>query len=131
MYKGFFIPKGRIFIDCIFSFLTLRLIIIICSKRIYNTSKRMVSRLSIHTIVNLRYLRAILHDPEVHGLPGPRGIQARAFSQSRRDRPGRPDTLVSIWGWLKDLSWTSLGRCYDFHCYLVSPLGIQRNKSKV
>jgi len=37
----------------------------------------MVSRLSIHTIVNLRYLRAILHDPEVY--PDPEEFKPECF----------------------------------------------------
>jgi hypothetical protein len=59
-----------------------------------------------------------------------RGIQARAFSRQRWERPRRPDTCVSIWCWKEDLCWTSFCRCDSLHRCLISPLHIQCHESK-
>ena len=70
----------------------LTLLLLIWSKRIYNTNKPMVCRLSIHTSVNLRRLRAILHDPEVY--PDPEEFKPERFLNP--DGTIRDDPTLSL-----------------------------------
>ena len=63
-------------------------------------------------------------------IPRPRGIQAGAFSQRRRERPRRSNTPISIWRRQENLSWTSLCWCYNLHCHLVRSLRIQCDESE-
>jgi hypothetical protein len=102
--------------------------LIIWSKRIYDDSECMVSQLPFHLYTYLKMFQGDLARPRI--VPRPGRIQARAFSQRRWERPRRPDALVSVWDWQEDLSWTSLRRCYNLHCYRVDPLGIQCDESK-
>ena len=91
---------------CLFGSLPL----IIWFKRIYNNSQCMVSRLvcSIADTLNV-YLRKFQGNPSrPRDIPRPRGIQAGAFSQRRREHPRRSNTLFGIWRRQENLCWTSL-----------------------
>jgi hypothetical protein len=111
VYRGYFIPKGqidfqlRILLFCLFGNLPL----IIWAKRIYDGSQCMVKASgSIANNLNV-YLRDFQGNPSRPGdIPRPRGIQAGAFSQRRRDRPRRSNTLISIWHRQENLCGTSL-----------------------
>jgi hypothetical protein len=123
VYRGFFIPKGRILLIIIVHFPS-----IIWSKRIYGDSECMVRQVPIHLYIYLKMLQGDPARPRI--VPRPGRIQTRAFSQRRWERPRRPGALVSVWDWQEDLSWTSLRRCYNLHSYRVDPLRIQCDESE-
>jgi hypothetical protein len=102
--------------------------LIIWRKRIYDGGECMVRQLPIYPYIYLKMFQGDLARPRI--VPGPGRIQARAFSQRRWERPRRPDALVSVWDWQEGLSWTSLRRCYNLHCYHINPLRIQCDESK-
>jgi hypothetical protein len=102
--------------------------LIIWPNRIYDDSECMVRQLPIHLYIYLKMFQGDLARPRI--VPGPGRIQARALSQPRWERPGRPDALVSVWDWQEDLSWTSCGRCHNLHCYRVDSLRIQCDESQ-
>ena len=88
--KGFSFRKVGFLLIVYLAILTL--LLLIWSKRIYNTNKPMVCRLSIHTNVNLRRLRAILHDPEVY--PDPEEFKPERFLNP--DGTIRDDPTLSL-----------------------------------
>ena len=74
----------------------------------------MVRQLSILLDIDLRRPMAVLHDPETY--PDPEEFNPERFLNEDGTFRSDPDSLISIWSWQEDLSWTSLCLCDTFQC---------------